>query len=588
MPENDLVVKFDGSGQGEFGRSWRFSGYVETLQATEYAEIVPLLSRIEQTAADGLHAAGFISYEAAAGLNPDLPSSPPLEGLPLAWFAIFRERAEAWAGEFPALEPAAPPVLETDIDYESYRRAVGLIREYIASGDSYQVNYTFRMEGDFSGEPLRLYREIVRGQGASFNAFIDTGRFAVISASPELFFSLKNGLLTTRPMKGTARRGRWPAEDAEQIKGLKASAKERAENLMIVDLLRNDVGVVAETGSVKVDSLFDVETYPTLHQMTSTVSARLKEGTGLATVLAALFPCGSVTGAPKRRSMEIINELEPGPRGVYCGAIGYVAPGGEALFSVAIRTLLFDREKQKLSLGIGSGITTDSEAAGEYLECMNKAAFLSPNAGDFRLIESLRLEDSEYFLLGRHLERLSGSARFFGFSYDEEAVKAALQDHAEGKPGVHKVRLLLDRGGGIALSSEPLTPTDAPLKFVISDRRVDSKDLFRFHKTTCRELLDSARDERSDVDEVVFLNERGELTEGSYHNLLLEINGMLLTPEIDSGLLPGVMRQELLERGNAAEGTLIPSDLVRADKIWLINSVRGMRRAVFIDTGKEN
>jgi para-aminobenzoate synthetase/4-amino-4-deoxychorismate lyase len=575
-------VLLDATGAGDFGHSWRFSGYVETLEAMEPADIVPLLSRVETFAADGLHAVGFITYEAAAGLNPDLPAVPPLEGLPLAWFAIFRERVEAAAGETPALEPTAPPDLETDIDFESYCLAVGRIREYIAQGDSYQVNYTFRMKGDFSGEPLQLYQRIARGQGSSFNAFIDTGRFAVISASPELFFSVRNGLIRTRPMKGTAGRGRWPAEDEERIKGLRASPKERAENLMIVDLLRNDLGVVAETGSVKVDSLFEVETYPTLHQMTSTVSARLREGTGLAEILAALFPCGSVTGAPKRRSMEIINELETGPRGVYCGAVGYVAPGGEALFSVAIRTLLFDRDKQKLFLGIGSAITTDSDASGEYLECLNKAAFLSPKPEDFRLIESFRLENGEYFLLERHLERLSGSARFFGFGYDEEAIKAALQDYAEGKPGVHKVRLLLDRGGKVALSSESLTQTDAPLKFVISDRRIDSGDLFRFHKTTCREPLDSARAERPDADEVVFLNERGELTEGSYHNLLLEIDGKLQTPKIESGLLPGVMRQELLESGEAVESILYLSDLLKADKIWLINSVRGMRRAVYV------
>jgi para-aminobenzoate synthetase/4-amino-4-deoxychorismate lyase len=286
--------------------------------------------------------------------------------------------------------------------------------------------------------------------------------------------------------------------------------------------------------------------------------------------------------------MEIIKELEHGPRGVYCGAIGYVAPGGEALFSVTIRTLFFDREKQTLSLGIGSGITTDSGAAGEYQECLNKAGFLSYETGNFRLIESLRLENGNYFLLERHLERLSGSAVFFRFRYDVKAVRAALLDHAAGKPEVHKVRLLLDRSGEFEISSEPLTAADIPLKFVISDRRIDSSDLFRFHKTTRRELLDSARAEHPDADEVVFLNERGELTEGSYHNLLLEINGKLLTPEIDSGLLPGVMRQELLERGAAAEGKLIPADLGRADKIWLINAVRGMRRAVFMDTCKEN
>jgi para-aminobenzoate synthetase/4-amino-4-deoxychorismate lyase len=576
-------VLLDATGTGDFGRSWRFSGYVETLQALEPAEIAPLLSRVEASAADGLHAVGFISYEAANGLNPDLPAVPPLEGLPLAWFALFRERSEAVAGETTVPEPAASPILKPDFDSGRYLHTVGRIQEYIAKGDTYQVNYTFRMNGVSSGDPLRLYREIACGQGASFNAYIDTGRFAVISASPELFFSLKDRLIRVRPMKGTARRGRWAEEDGLQVSRLKGSPKERAENLMIVDLLRNDLGIVAETGSVKVESLFEVETYPTLHQMTSTVSATVREGVGLADIIAALFPCGSVTGAPKRRSMEIIEELEAGPRGVYCGAVGYVAPGGEALFSVAIRTLLYDRERRQLSLGIGSGITTDSAAPDEYLECMTKTDFLFPKAEGFHLIESLRLENGAYSLLKRHLERLRNSARYFGFTLDEEAVKVALKSQTEGKSEVHKVRLLVAGNGELALSSEPLAPSDSLLKLAISELRVDSTDVFRFHKTTCRDLLDSARTERPDVDEVVFLNERGELTEGSYHSLLLRINGTMMTPKLDSGLLPGVMRQELLERGEAIEGTLFASDLSKADEIWLINSVRGMRRAVLVE-----
>ncbi len=585
MPEYEPIVKLDGSGQGESGRSWRFSGYTGTLQAMEPAELVPLLAKIESETAEGIYAVGFISYEAASGLNGDLPSSPPSGSLPLAWFALFRERVEAVVRENPDPESTASPRMESDLTHESYTLNVGRIQDYIASGDAYQVNYTFRMDGDFVSDPLLLYRKIAAGQGASFNAYIDTGRFIVISASPELFFSLKNRTIRTRPMKGTARRGRWPAEDELQIRNLKASSKERAENLMIVDLLRNDLGVVAETGSVKVESLFDVETYPTLHQMTSTVSARVREGTTLVDILAALFPCGSVTGAPKRRSMEIIKEIEAGPRGVYCGAVGYVAPGGETLFSVAIRTLLLDKEMQNLSLGIGSGITTDSESEKEYQECLTKAAFLSRGSNNFQLIESLRFENGEYPLLERHLERLRSSAQIFRFIIDEEMIRLTLKKHVEGKSGTQKVRLLLARNGDIAIYSEPITLSDGPLTFVISDRRVDSGDIFRFHKTTCRELLDSARVERTEADEVLFLNERGELTEGSYHSLVLKMNGKMLTPEIGSGLLPGVMRQELLERGEAVEATLFPADLAKAEEIWLINSVRGIRRAVFVDAG---
>ncbi len=583
MPEAVPVVYLDSSSENDFGHSWRFSGYIETLQAFDSGEVLPTLARVEKAAADGFHAVGFIAYEAASGFNPDLPPLSGKDGLPLAWFAVYKERIAADSAEDLPAGTTTALHLEPDITRPNYLRNVERIKEYIACGDAYQVNYTFEMNGSFQGDPLALYRRISAARGGSFNACIDTGRFSIISASPELFFSLGDGVIKTRPMKGTARRGRWREEDQAQIDTLKASAKERAENLMIVDLLRNDLGIIAKTGSVKVESLFDIETYPTLHQMTSTVTAKIRDGAGLTEVLSALFPCGSVTGAPKRRSMEIIKELETVPRGVYCGAIGYVAPGGEALFSVAIRTLLLDKERQQLHLGIGSGITTDSDGGDEYRECMTKASFLSPATEEFSLIESIRLENGDYLLLQRHLERLCSSAGFFGFSCDVVRVAGELERYAEGREGAHKVRLLLSKDGGCTITSELLNIAEPILKLAISSHSVDSADRFRYHKTTRRELLDSARRERTDVDEVVFLNERGELTEGSYHNLVLKIDGKMLTPRRESGLLAGVMRQELLESGAAAEATLYPADLVRAEEVWLINSVRGMRRAVVVE-----
>lgn len=583
MPASVPLILLDSSSANDFGSSWRFNGHIETLQASDPGEVLPVLARVEKSAADGFHAVGFIAYEAAAALNYDLPSLPRLEGLPLVWFAIFRERLTATVDENAGGEFSDPLHLAADISPQDYLLNVEQIKQYIANGDAYQVNYTFNMNGVFSGNPLTIYRRISRGQGTSFNACIDTDRFCLISASPELFFSLHDGIITTRPMKGTARRGRYPAEDEAQIAALKASTKERAENLMIVDLLRNDLGKIAATGSVRVKSLFDVETYPTLHQMTSTVTAKVRGGVGLADILAALFPCGSVTGAPKRRSMAIIRELEKSPRGVYCGAIGYIAPGGEALFSVAIRTLLFDKELRKLSLGIGSGITTDSKAEQEYQECLVKSRFLFQPNEEFGLIESMKLENGSYPLLNRHLARLQSSARFFGFTLQLEAVKAALELYATERAGEHKVRLRLSKKGEFSLASEPLPVSAAPLKFAISRRRVESGDTFRYHKTTRRELLDSARGERADVDEVIFLNERGELTEGSYHNLLLRIGGEMLTPARESGLLAGVKRQELLDCGEAFEATLFPADLLKAEGIWLINSVRGVRRAFLIE-----
>ena len=580
MPEIPTVF-FDSFGSGSFGSSWRFGGYVKTLLATHTGEVAEVLNQVEQAAANGLYAAGFVAYEAASALNLDLPSAPPVDGLPLAWFAIFRERYSVNAGAgLPT--SGADIMLEPAISLEEYAGDVESIREYIAAGDCYQVNHTFQLGGSFGGDPGELYRHIGAAQCASFSAYLDIGRFTILSASPELFFSLKDGKITTRPMKGTVRRGRWDEEDLSAIKQLRESPKERAENLMIVDLLRNDLGVLAETGSVKVDVLFDVETYPSVHQMTSTVSAQLRQDTSLLDTFKALFPCGSVTGAPKRRSMEIIIDLENAPRGVYCGAIGCVAPGCEALFSVAIRTLLFDEHKNSLTMGVGSAVTWDSEASSEYDECLSKGAFVNQQDQGFCLIESLRLENGVYSLLDRHMARLSSSAGYFGFICDQNKIRRALSDYAAQESALSKVRLLLAADGSLEISSETLLESSVPLRIAISTAKVNSNDRMRYHKTTSRELLDITRSGRPDCDEILFMNEFGQLTEGSYHTLVLKLDGQLVTPPKLCGLLPGVLRSELLVQGIITELILYPDDLKRADELWLINSVRGWRRGIVI------
>ena len=580
MPEIPTIL-FDSFGGGSFASSWRFGGYVKTVVAIRADEVIDVLNQVERATADGLYAAGFIAYEAASALNPDLPSAPPVEGLPLAWFALFRERHHVESGERLSAS-VADVALEPLKSLEQYACDIERIRDYIAAGDCYQVNHTFPLQGTFKGNPYELYSRVGAAQRAQFCSYLDIGRFAILSASPELFFSLKDGVITTRPMKGTARRGRWAEEDRTAIARLRHSPKEKAENLMIVDLLRNDLGIVAETGSVTVDALFEVETYPTVHQMTSTISAKLKTGTSLTDIFQALFPCGSVTGAPKRRSMEIIAELENAPRGIYCGAIGFVAPGGEALFSVAIRTLLFDAHNNKLTMAVGSAVTWDSEAASEYAECLSKGAFIRQRRPDFLLIESLRLKNGVYTLLNRHVARLAASAGYFGFICNRDKIRQALSDHAAGTSGLCKVRLLLAADGCIELSSELLLESAAPLRVAVSTIRVDSAAGMRYHKTTERELLDSARSTCPGCDEVLLLNELGQLTEGSYHTLVVKLDGQLVTPPLTCGLLPGVLRGELLEQGKIAERVLYPDDLKRAEELWLINSVRGWRRCFVI------
>jgi len=423
-----------------------------------------------------------------------------------------------------------------------------------------------------------------------------------------------------KPMKGTAPRRPRADDDRIQRELLAASAKDRAENMMIVDLVRNDLSRIAETGSVQVPELFHVTTYPTVHQMTSTVTARLLPETSLTDIFQALFPCGSVTGAPKRRTMEIISELEHEPRGVYCGAIGYVSPkilpplqgegrggdglmchntphpppnlplegGGtvkrsshfEAVFSVAIRTVVVNPATGDAQLGIGSGITWDSQGADELRECLSKSTFLGRDSEEFSLIESIRFDHQGYLLLERHLGRLAASAEYFGFTLDRDELRSRLETLAQGLKVLHKVRILLAADGGITLESQPLEEAKAgtaPAQIAIAAERVSSDDPFLYHKTTRRTLYDRQLKAHPDCYDVLFLNERDELSEGCFNTIVISLKGELLTPALDCGLLPGVLREELLDVGAVREAVLTLEDLRAADRIWMVNSVRGWR-----------
>jgi para-aminobenzoate synthetase/4-amino-4-deoxychorismate lyase len=369
-------------------------------------------------------------------------------------------------------------------------------------------------------------------------------------------------------------------EDRRQRDALATSAKERAENLMIVDLVRNDLSRIAETGSVAVPALFEVETYPTVHQMTSTVTARLRREVSITGIFQALFPCGSVTGAPKRRSMEIIAGLETSPRGVYCGAIGYISPGREAVFSVAIRTAVVDAATGKAEIGIGSGVTWGSDAGSEFQECLAKGTFLTRCADEFSLIETLRHDQEGYLLLERHLRRMAGSAAYFGFKFDMDALRSKLWDLGVTLAGTHKVRILLDSAGNIQLETTPLVqtaPEERPVMTTISPIRTDPADPFLYHKTTRRDLYDQELRGHPDCYDVIFRNQADEVSEGCFNSIVVSMAGKLLTPALECGLLPGVLREELLEVGAISEARLTLVDLQAADRIWLVNSVRGWR-----------
>lgn len=576
----DNTARLDDTGTK--GTSWRFSGMVSTIAAYSLDEVIPSLMKVEEIVEAGHYGVGFIAYEAASALNASLTSLPAQEELPLVWFTIFEDRYRIDIHEEYSSESKKALSFNLGIEKARYLQDVHEIRERIAKGECYQANYTFSCYKENIIDPEAVYRHIILSQKAPFCAWLDTGRFVVMSASPELFFKRDGDYIVTRPMKGTAARENNKYEDEKRSALLADDPKERAENLMIVDLLRNDLGMISETGSVHVDKLFDVETYPTLHQITSTISAKLKHDTNLVHLFKALFPCGSVTGAPKRKSMEILSSLEKRPRGVYCGAIGMVAPNNEALFSVPIRTLLYDRAANTVSTGVGSGITWDSNPVSEFDECLTKMKFTGTNLLDSGLIESLRCEDGTCQRMGQHLERMEWSAQRIGIPFDLNDARLLITTHAAGLGGIHKVRLQLTPDGKLSVNSVPVLERGDIVRVALSKTVTNPNDLSLYLKLSDRSRYEMIKNEYPDADEVIITNIRGELTEGTYNNLVLKLKNKLVTPPLSSGLLPGVMRGSLLDKGEIIEQVLYESDLYESEEIWLINSVREWRKGTLV------
>jgi para-aminobenzoate synthetase/4-amino-4-deoxychorismate lyase len=586
------------------GRTLLFEKPEQIVAVHEPNEVEAGLDAITEGLKRGLHAVGFFSYELGYCLDPKLHALLPRDRQqPLFWIGLFREprrfndaETRRWLDGNGALERSTISDLRLSWTRDQYTRAFGQVQDYIAAGDVYQINLTLKYRFAFSGDPVALYAALRRKQRVEYGALISAGGFNVLSLSPELFFRREGKHVTSRPMKGTAPRGRTPREDARLKTWLTVDEKQRAENLMIVDLLRNDLGRIAKIGSVEVTDLFTVETYRTVHQMTSGIVAELRADMGLKDMLKALFPCGSVTGAPKVRAMEIIREIEACPRGVYTGAIGHIAPNSDAQFNVAIRTLFIDSSGAG-EMGIGSGAVSDSKADAEFEECLLKAQFLTKADAPFELIETIRWEQGVGFhLLERHLVRLQSSATHFGYPFERGKVLGALSTEVEKLNGdVRVVRLLLAEDGAIAVSSTriELPSRDTVWRFAISDQRVDEKDPLFFHKTTQRQFYDREMERQKALtgcDEVAFLNKKGELTEGTRTNLFIEIDGRLFTPALTCGLLPGTLREELIDlpRAAASEAVLALADLARADRIYLGNSVRGLIRAEPIGLERES
>jgi para-aminobenzoate synthetase/4-amino-4-deoxychorismate lyase len=520
---------------------------------------------------------------------------PPERKVPLMWFGLYRAPrllSEAEVDHWLSTHTKSGSYQFSNVSRawskEEYVTRFERVQEKIRAGDIYQLNLTFKARFRLSGSPLTFYRDLRQRQRVAYGGIVDTGEVTVLTASPELFIEMKGRTIETRPMKGTSPRGGTPEADAAARHVLASDIKQRAENLMIVDLMRNDIGRISEIGSVHVTDLFTVETYRTLHQMTSGVRATLLEGVTLYELWRAIFPPGSVIGAPKIRAQELIAEYETEPRGVYCGAIGSISPDGQALFNVAIRSPVIFRDGSG-EMGIGSGVVYDSVGAKEYDECLLKMKFLTDPPKTFELIETLLWErDKGFWLIDRHFERLAASARYFSFAFDEAAAHTALDREAAAAGQEHarlRVRLLLAEDGRVTVTSAPM-PAPGPqavMRYVVSPTRLDSSDAFLFHKTTRRELYDQEwkhYSETAGADEVLYLNERGELAEGSRTNVFVDRgDGVLLTPPLPSGLLPGVLRAELIATGRARETVLTLDDLKTAHQVFLGNSVRGLLRA---------
>ncbi|MFG6113832.1 aminodeoxychorismate synthase component I [Halobacillus sp. MO56] len=552
-----------------------FTEPIKVIEVFCIQEVPAAFHEIEAAIQEGYYAAGFVSYEAAPGFDSAMHVHQTNDDFPLVWFGIFENPVDA-NSRTESLPDYRISDWKLDTDKEEYHQGISTIKQAIEEGYTYQVNYTARLTAQFQGNDYAFYQQLKENQQSAYAAYLNIGKYRVLSASPELFFQVSKGSIKTKPMKGTGTRGRSMREDEQLKQKLYTSEKDRAENLMIVDLLRNDIGRIARPGTVKVPKLFEVESYPTVHQMTSTIEAELDSAATIYDWFQALFPCGSITGAPKISTMNYISKLERSPRHIYCGAIGLITPDREAIFNVPIRTVLVDKEAETATYGAGGGITWDSTVEGEYEELMAKAGLLKEKRTPFHLLESLKLQDGHFPLSQRHIDRLLSSARYFGYTIDDGQVNQVLKNVAsEHTQGAFKVRLLVNRNGDVSVGTTAISQLES-VTCSLAKTPVDKKNPFLYHKTTHREVYDEhSRSAPADAFSVLLWNEEEELTEFTIGNLVIEKQGKYYTPPIKCGLLAGTFRQELLEQLVITERVIHKRDLNEADSIWMINGVRG-------------
>lgn len=572
------------------GRWLAFSRPHRVIGTVKQEEVMACLREVERLVrTEGWAAAGFVAYEAAPAFDAALAVREEAT-FPLLRFGLYPPPA---AIRLP--EPASPPPVlawQPTVDEAAYGRAITEIQRRIGAGDTYQVNYTYRLHAPYAGSPWELFAALATAHQPAFGGFVDMPDWAVLSLSPELFFRRQGEVIESVPMKGTIGRGLTGEEDAANGARLQASGKDLAENVMIVDMVRNDLARIAQPGTVEVKELFAVHRYPTLWQMVSTVAART--GADLADLFAVLFPAASITGAPKASTMAIIRELETTPRRIYTGSLGFVLPDGRAQFNVAIRTLLIDRQRHRAEYGVGGGITADSTIEGEWQETRIKTLVCRAPRPSFSLLETLLwTPQAGFVLLDEHLSRLTGSAAYFDYPCDVTEVRHCLDSAAAAfTDGPYRVRLLLDRTGAVRLESAPQVTADGsrPFRLALAPHPIDKEDVFLYHKTTHRQVYERMRAACGpEVDDVLLYNRRGEVTETTIANVTLTIDGCEVTPPVRCGLLAGTLRQRLLAEGRLTEGVIPLEAVVARGGCTLINSVRGRfaaRLVPFAPTGQ--
>lgn len=549
------------------------------VSAEQTEDVEESLKFVDDLIREGLYTCGFITYEAGYPILK-LPTRYIDNRIPIIWFGAFTKPKLV---EVPnnRREYSISNILPS-MTLEEYLKKVEELKFYIKNGYTYQVNFTFKLLFDFEGDVLSFFLDLRSKQKVKYARFVKYYDAYILSISPELFFLTKGNRIVSKPMKGTIRRGRFLEEDLELMKKLYTSEKNRAENLMITDLIRNDLGSISKFGSIKVRRIFEIEKYETVFQMTSTVEGILNKEVRFSDIILNIFPGGSITGAPKKKTVEIISKLETLPRGIYTGTIGYISPKGFSEFNVAIRTPLI--YKNKCEMGVGSGITWYSEAEEEYSECILKSYFLTSKPyPKFKLIETFLLKNHKLYLLNYHLKRLKMSAKFFSFRYNRRIILEKLKEIVK-LDGTFKLRLLLDQNGDVTLETIEFEKPRKRGYVKVSKDRVDSNDKFIYHKTTNREMYDyytrKAQDE--ELVDYIFLNEKGYVTEGTVNNLIIVRNGKLITPIRTSGLLRGTMLEYLSRKYKITEEYITLSDLIASERVFLCNSVSGLKEVKLI------